>query len=85
MASDSLIVAHNNIFNNSVLSNNAFYFEDSDDIKNILTKESVSQDIRNKMIAANKNRIAESHSWEFIANQHETLFFDLLKRNGKNN
>lgn len=46
MASKSLIIAHDNIFNKSVLLNNAFYFQSSNDIKEFTEKLNKNDHIR---------------------------------------
>lgn len=69
MASNALIVAHNNEFNKSILGEDAFYFSDSKEIKETLIK------IKDKnnwttYLENNKVKIANTYSWETINNSY---------------
>ena len=73
MASKAFIVAHNNEFNRAILEEDAFYFNDSDEVKyyldSIVDKKEQEEAIRN-----NFNKIDERYSWPVI-NQSYLSFF----------
>lgn len=79
MASKALIVAHQNIYNQTVLEQNALYFETETDVKNIIN--SIAEISKNRTIFAEKNaeKIKNNFSWEFVANEYENLFFEIQK------
>ncbi|RZL44066.1 MAG: glycosyltransferase family 1 protein [Pedobacter sp.] len=77
MASQSLIVANRNIFNESILGSDAYYFENFKDISIILdrnNKEGGLDKIKN-----NEEKIRNCYSWPIIINQYEAHFLDILK------
>lgn len=78
MASNSLICAHNNIFNNSILHEDAFYFNDSNDISNLLDSK-IKKKNYNQFLEKNINKITNSYSWGNIINQYENLFSRILE------
>lgn len=73
MASGALIIAHNNIFNRSVLGDDAFYFETPEDITAIINKQD-SKEKYADIIQRNSTKIAADYSWQKITNQLDTLF-----------
>ena len=68
MASSALIVAHNNVFNKSVLEENAFFFRNSRDIANLLNykKENFAD-----LIKCNLLKINKAYSWNLINTKYE--------------
>ena len=79
MGSNAFIVSHSNIFNRSILKDNALYFSTSDDVADIIGKE-IPENIRNKFILNNNKTISENYSWSHIIDLYENLFLTLLKR-----
>jgi glycosyltransferase involved in cell wall biosynthesis len=77
MASEALIVAHENIFNKSILGEDAFYFKDDKEIKAalLLKKEDFGGMIKN-----NKAKIADRFSWQKINGQYEKLIKECLEK-----
>ncbi len=75
MSSNSLIVAHDNIFNRSVLQDNAFYFRNSDDVKEVHENVYKSQYI--KFLKKNKEIILKYYNWEIINKSYLTLMNSL--------
>ena len=71
MASFTLICAHDNIFNKSILENNAIYFTNETDVKNILQSKQKNnyQDFINK----NYNKVVTEFNWTKINKQYEDL------------
>ena len=78
MASNSLICAHNNIFNKSILGDKAFYFDDDIDIQNLLDSNPNKNDYE-KFITRNTDKITEEFSWETIITQYEELFIKAME------
>lgn len=70
MGSNCLICAHNNPFNKAILGDDAHYFMDEIDVKNLLEliekNENEVQKIKNNM-----NKIEERFSWKLIIEQYE--------------
>lgn len=77
MAAGALIVAHNNIFNRSVLGDDAFYFETPEDIAAIINKQD-SKEKYADIIQRNSAKIVSDYSWQKITNQLEMLFTNAL-------
>ncbi|PCJ23220.1 MAG: glycosyl transferase family 1 [Flavobacteriales bacterium] len=75
MASNALIVAHNNIFNESILGEDAMYFTNSEDIANIFSKQETRN--RAKFIDNNIQKIKTLYSWGKIIDDYEKLFIKL--------
>lgn len=80
MASNSLIVAHDNIFNRSILNDDAMFFKDSEDVKLLLKKRQTNMQ---SILDANSKKIRTLYSWSKINTDYETFIQDCLKR-GKN-
>ncbi|MDC6366487.1 MULTISPECIES: DUF1972 domain-containing protein [Flavobacteriaceae] len=80
MASSSFIIANDNIFNKSILGNDAFYFKTSKDVAELLRhnkKEYLD------FIKANKTKIESLYSWRIINDKYENYLikcFDELDR-----
>lgn len=73
MAAGALIVAHNNVFNKSVLDNNAFYFSNAGDIQ-LLLNTGFERDDYQKYITRNMNKLEHEYNWQTITTQLEDLF-----------
>lgn len=72
MASKALIAAHNNDFNRGVLENNAFYFENSDEVANLI--QSVKKSDNLQWIENNFKAIEEKFNWDTINGQYLQYF-----------
>jgi len=77
MASQAMIVAHNNIFNISVLEENALYFSSENEIASILDKSKSHQKNRKKYISNNLEKINKEYRWDLIIEQYAHLFDEL--------
>lgn len=78
MASQALICANDNIFNRSVLGNDAYYFNEANDIADVITKH---QKQNNKlMIINNEQKISQIYSWKIIINKYLNHFEDIIGR-----
>jgi glycosyltransferase involved in cell wall biosynthesis len=70
MASEALIAAHNNPFNQSVLHKDAFYFSNANDVKQLI--ETVKrQEPEKAMVSNNLHKIKHQFNWEHIVDQYE--------------
>jgi glycosyltransferase involved in cell wall biosynthesis len=78
MASQSLVVAHDNVFNRAVLENDAYYFRNSNDIAALLNAGPSRMGEALK-INNNLEKIRTRFSWEHIANQLETVFIQAME------
>ncbi|MDI1254748.1 MAG: DUF1972 domain-containing protein [Flavobacterium sp.] len=79
MASKALIVAHNNDFNNAILKENAFYFSNADDVKNIALKIKKNDNLQ--FIQNNFDAIANEFNWEKINSEYLQLFENGISEN----
>jgi len=69
MASKSLIVAHDNQFNEAILNEDAFYFSTAADVTSALKKIQAKEDFE-ALLTNNFNKIKNSFSWEIINNAY---------------
>ncbi len=78
MASECFIFSHNNIYNKSVLDENAIYFKNSKELANQLNN--FDNLIKQKKTYTEKNlsKIEEKYSWSLIAQEYEDLFKKIL-------
>jgi len=74
-----MICAHLNNFNQSVLLNNASYFSNANDIKEILTND-YSDSLAAERKINNMERIRNFYNWPFIAQEYIHLFSKSFKR-----
>ena len=75
MASDCFILSHDNIFNRSVLGENAIFFKNKKDVTILLNKlnEYVST-YKQKYVTDNLEKIRSDYSWEKLIDEHEKYF-----------
>jgi glycosyltransferase involved in cell wall biosynthesis len=78
MASDALIVAHDNIFNRSVLEGDAFYFSSAADITALLDRRLRKSD-HTDLLANNTRKIREHYSWDEITRLLEDCLSEALR------
>jgi hypothetical protein len=83
MSSSCLICAHNNIFNRSILGNDAFYFESAAEIVQIISQ--TDKQLYLSFLTANLLKIKDKYSWKFILNEYFQLFNKLTLKGGGNN
>lgn len=79
MASQSLIIAHNNVYNYSILERDTLYFNNSDDISSII--RNIDYILIRKEYHVNNNiqKIKTIYNWENVVNKYVDLFQQLLK------
>lgn len=69
MASDSLVVAHENQFNKAILNNDALYFRDTEGVTTILSKITNKEEYRH-FLNNNRDKIENVYSWDIINNAY---------------
>jgi hypothetical protein len=72
MASHSLIIAHDNIFNKAILNEYAYYFSNINDVKNYidtLTKHNNFESVKSVV-----DKIGNLYTWEIISQKYLSLF-----------
>ena len=77
MSSQALIIAHNNIFNASILGDDAYYFLEAKDVRNYL--DSVRKTGELLKIQSNETKIQDTYSWTNIIDQYEAHFKSIAK------
>jgi glycosyltransferase involved in cell wall biosynthesis len=80
MASDSLICANNNIFNNHILGEDAYYFNSDTDVSHIINNYAKIDSRSQQLLNNNREKIKETYSWDRIINQYCEHFESILKR-----
>lgn len=73
MAAGALICAHDNVFNRSVLCENAYYFNTSEDISNLLNNLAVTPE-HNSFVQENLLAIKRKYSWPKVIDAYLELF-----------
>jgi glycosyltransferase involved in cell wall biosynthesis len=76
MGSGALICANDNVFNRSILEDDAFYFNTKEDVQGHLDDDKAV--VRAGIIDNNYAKIKTMYSWERIVSQYETLFQKVL-------
>jgi glycosyltransferase involved in cell wall biosynthesis len=80
MASSCFIFAHNNVFNRTVLKENALYFNNKNDVYNFFENiEENTQNLKSDFVKNNLLQIINKYSWEKLIDNHEKYFYSLLK------
>ena len=72
MASNSLICAHDNIFNKSILENDAFYFKNIEQISGLMDTKIKNKE--NELVNSNQVKIKNFYSWGKIADDYNRFF-----------
>lgn len=75
MASDCFIIAHNNVFNRSILEDDACYFDNEEQLSDLLNIIKQDDDIKLKL-TKNKNKIIGKYSWDNI----NASYLDFIKK-----
>lgn len=82
MGSGSLIAAHQNEFNLSVLQKDAYYFQSSKDVEQLI--ESVSRDKKEEqMVQNNLLKIERKYNWASIIEQYNDFIIECYNRHSK--
>ncbi|MCU0423104.1 MAG: DUF1972 domain-containing protein [Bacteroidia bacterium] len=78
MAAHAFIVAHDNVFNRSVLMQSAKFFVSDDDIAALINEE-VKEEQRKLFTEFNAETITKNYSWPFISDKYEHLLNTIIK------
>ena len=78
MASEALIIAHDNIFNKAILQKDAYYFNDKFDVKKMLSEIKKNDNLR--LIENNNNKILQEFNWNKINDEYLQLFEKCFSR-----
>jgi len=81
MASNALILAHDNEFNKSILKERAYYFSSAEDVKNLIQTIKKSNNLQ--LIQNNLKAIRNEFNWEKINGEYLQLFEECLSRSKK--
>ncbi len=83
MASDCFILAHDNIFNRSVLGENAIYYPSTEKVTDTLNNiDFLAIAYKNQFVKNNIDIIRNEYSWEKLVDDHEQYFKWMLKQKG---
>jgi glycosyltransferase involved in cell wall biosynthesis len=77
MASSTLIIANDNIFNRSILGDDAYYFESIKEVANFLNLDKLNHQ---EFIEKNKNKILKNFQWDIINKNYEKHILECLKK-----
>ena len=77
MAAKTLILAHDNKFNRSVLGKDAFYFGSSDELSKLLNE--VGGVKKDEFVLNNLKKIEQKYRWATIVDQYESYFKKILE------
>lgn len=78
MASGALIIANDNIFNKSILKENARYFKNSEDVSKILDDDHVFK-FKEAFSQKNYLEIESKYTWELINEEYEIFLLSKFK------
>lgn len=79
MASKALIIAHDNDFNKAILKENAFYFTNPEEVKNLMLEIKKNDNLQ--FIQNNFDAIAGEFNWEKINGKYLQLFEKCISEN----
>lgn len=77
MASSALIIANNNIFNKSILGQDALYFNDEFDIEELMNLDNMFH-LKETFSIENLKKINALYNWETINSQYEEFILEKL-------
>ena len=84
MASECFILSHNNVFNHSVLRDNAIYYQSTEDVTKLLNDiDRVVYKYKSDFISGNLDVIRNEYSWEKLIDEHEKYFKWILEDSKK--
>jgi hypothetical protein len=76
MASQALICAHDNIFNQSILKDESFYFSSADDVSSLL--QNIQKKNNLDKIYSNEKKIDSIYAWPIIVEEYLGHFEEIL-------
>ena len=78
MASNSLICAHDNIFNKSILEKDAYYFTSPEQISDLINNKIKAKE--NVFLINNKEKINDLYSWSKIVDNYNSFFHKIYNK-----
>lgn len=78
MASNSLIVANRNEFNSAILGEDAYYFENSQEVSTVISTV-IKNEKEGGKLESNTKKIENLYSWEKIISDYAGFFSQVLK------
>lgn len=78
MGSSALICANDNIFNKSILGDDAYYFKDKKEVSNYI--ETVQKIKENEYLRMNRFKIKKLYSWDLIIEKYLEHFNEVLNK-----
>lgn len=79
MSCNALIAAHDNIFNKTVLGEDAFYFSSPYDVAHLINSISSKETYATKL-HNNIQKVYTIYNWNLIVNSYESVFLNALER-----
>lgn len=79
MASNALIIANKNEFNQAILQENAYYFSNAEEVKKLLSEIKKNDNLQ--MIQNNVNAIEKEYNWNTINDKYLQLFQECVAKN----
>jgi glycosyltransferase involved in cell wall biosynthesis len=79
MACGCNIAAHNNVFNNAILGDDACYFSKPKDVKKIISQP-LSTSIATQRKILNLEKVKKIYNWTKIINEYETIFLQASEK-----
>ncbi|WNM19676.1 DUF1972 domain-containing protein [Flavobacterium capsici] len=83
MASNALIIAHNNEFNKAILKENSYYFSSADEVKNIIN--TIKKNDNLQLVQNNIKAIEKEFNWNKINGEYLQFFEECFSRYKKPN
>ena len=82
MAAKTLIIAHDNKFNKSIIEDNAYYFSSSEELVKLLKDNSLESNKVN-FVSTNLDKINKVYRWSVVVDQYEDYFNRILSNSIK--
>jgi glycosyltransferase involved in cell wall biosynthesis len=80
MASECFILSHDNVFNHSVLGENAIYYKSTDDVMTLINGlENLVTKYKDDYTKKNLEVIRTQYSWDKLVDEHEKYFMWMLE------
>lgn len=77
MASHTLICANRNVYNQAILGDDAYYFQNSGEVADYMTR--ISRRDHEDIVATNYRKIIDIYSWDIITEQYLAHFREALE------
>jgi glycosyltransferase involved in cell wall biosynthesis len=75
MGSNALIVAHDNLFNKSILGKDGFYFKTAEQVQSFINITDKTHPMHKERLENNIRKIREIYSWDNIVDQYAEHFY----------